>query len=70
MKHVGLEDDPDLSKRYHTIIRDYMYIKLIPELFNFDFLSDLASEAKLIVTGLIFNEKLSLVRSTSLSGNP
>ncbi len=37
MKHVGIEDDPDLSKRYHTIIRDYMYIKLIPELFNYDF---------------------------------
>ncbi len=69
MKHVCLDDDPDLPKSYHTIIRDYMYIKLTQELFNYDFLSNLASEARLIVAGLTFNEKLSPVRSTSLSGN-
>lgn len=69
-KHVGLESDLDLSKRYHTIIRDYMYIKVTPELFNYDFLCDLASEARLIVTGLAFNEKLSAVRNTSLMEIP
>jgi AcrR family transcriptional regulator len=59
-KYVGLEHDPDLSKRYHTIIRDYMYIRVTPELFNYDFLSALANEARLIVKGLTFNEKLSI----------
>ena len=57
-KHVGLEHDPDLSKRYHHIIRDYMYLRVTPELINYDFLSALASEAKLIITGLVYNKEI------------
>jgi len=56
-KHVGLEHDPDLSRRYHAIIRDYMYIRLTPELFQYDFISALASEAKLIISGLMNSKK-------------
>jgi AcrR family transcriptional regulator len=52
-KHVGLDHDLDLSRRYYAIIRDYMYIRLTPELFQYDFLSALASEAKLIISGLM-----------------
>lgn len=56
-KHVGLEYDLDLSKRYHAIIRDYMYIKVTTGSFNYDFFSALASEAKLIITGLTYYER-------------
>jgi AcrR family transcriptional regulator len=52
-KYAGLEHDLDLSKRCHTIIRDYMYIKITPELLNYTFLSELALEAKLMIRGLI-----------------
>ena len=46
MKHVGLEDDLDFLKRYHTILRDYMYIEETPQLFHFDFLIDLSKRGK------------------------
>jgi AcrR family transcriptional regulator len=57
-KYVGLEHNPDLSKRYHTIIRDYMFVRITPELCNYSFLSGLAGEARLLVTGLVNHEKI------------
>jgi len=52
-KFAGLEHDLDLSKRCHSIFRDYIYIKVTPELLNYTFLNALAVEAKLMIRGLI-----------------
>lgn len=65
-KYVGLEHDLDLSKRYHTIIRDYMYIRITPELLHYDFLVSLSNEARLIVAGLAYHDKNAVLEKSTM----
>jgi AcrR family transcriptional regulator len=66
-KYVDLEHDLDLSRRYHTIIRDYMYIRITPESLHYDFLVSLANEARLIVAGLVYHHKNALLEKSTAS---
>jgi len=47
--YVGFHDNPSLAIKFYGIIRDMLYTRLSPQNFNYPFLHNVMSEAKMVM---------------------
>jgi AcrR family transcriptional regulator len=50
--HLGLNEQPDLAKRYYELVRDMLYSRMSFENITYDFFHEVASEARVIIKEL------------------
>ncbi len=54
--YIGFHDSPPLAIKYYGIVRDMLYTRLSPQNFNYPFLHNMMTEAKVLMEQIVRQE--------------